>query len=196
MVEFALVAPIFLVLFVGLADMGRGLFAYTELSMGSRAAARQAVLQYNAGSNQGSSGCTSPCQAPGVVPIIKNVAGWGFPIQYADSASTTTPPAYATETADTGWGASGTAATAAAPPYDVALAGGASANTIYVIEYEYDPTSSTRAARWPIAGSARDPGHQMVLVDLRMKWTSVTLSLLGLAPTLTLDAQTIQRLEF
>lgn len=194
MVEFALVAPLFMVLFVGLADMGRGLLAYTELSMGSRAAARQAVLQYNAGSNTGSSGCSSPCQAPGVVPIIKQVAGWGFPITYSDSAGTTTPPTYATATADTGWvGGDG----GAAPPYDVSLASsGVSNNTIYVIEYEFDPSSTTRAARWPISGSARDAGHQMVLVDLRVKWTSITLSLLGLTPTLTLDSQTVQRLEY
>jgi Flp pilus assembly protein TadG len=192
LVEFALIAPLFLVLFVGLADMGRGLLAYTELAMGSRAGARQAVLQYNAGSNQSaSSACTGSCVAPGVVPIIKQQAGFGFPVVYTDSSSTTTVPANAALSNDPNWTANGSA-----PPYDISLTSGAATNTIYVFTYEYNPASSTRAARWPVAGSARDPGHQMVVVDLKLKWTSVTLSLLGFAPTLTLDAQSVQRIEY
>lgn len=190
--EFALIAPLFLALFIGLADMGRGLLAYTELAMGSRAAARQAVLEYNAGSNTAAgAGCTGTCSVPGVVPIIKKQAGFGFPISYSDSASTTTVPAGATLANDPNWTANGSA-----PPYDIGLANTAAVNTVYVFTYEYDPTASTRAARWPISGSARDAGHQMVVVDLKLKWTSVTLSLLGLAPTLMLDAQTVQRIEY
>ena len=190
LVEFAVIAPLFFALFVGLADMGRGLLAYTELAMGSRAAARQAVLQYNIGSNI-TAGCSSPCQAPGVVPTIRKQAGFGFPLVYNDSATVTTVPANAVITNDPNWTANGDA-----PPYDISLTNAATANRIYVFTYEYDPTSSTRAARWPINGSARDPGHQMVVVDLKVKWTSVTLQLLGLSPTLTLDAQTVQRMEY
>lgn len=194
LVEFALVAPLFFVLFVALADMGRGLLAYTELAMGSRAAARQAVLQYNAASDTAASGaCTGSCQAPGVVPIIKRQAGFGFPISYSDSSSTGTPPTYIATplTNDLNWAQNG-----AAPPYDLALSSSAAVNTIYVATYEYDPTSATRSARWPISGSARDSGHEMVVVDLQVKWTSVTLSLLGLTPSLTLDSQTVQRIEY
>lgn len=183
LVEFALIAPLCLALFIGLADMGRGLLAYTELAMGSRAAARQAVLEYNAASNSGSSGCTSPCSAPGVVPAIQH---FGFPL--TDDSSTRT---YLTLSAVGGYVANGSS-----PPYSLGLTSAAASNQVYLYTYEYDPTSATAAARWPVAGSARDAGHQMVVVDLKLKWTSVTLSLLGLAPTLTLDAQTVQRIEY
>lgn len=186
LVEFALVAPLFLALFIGLADIGRGLLAFTELSMGSRAAARQAVLQYNATSNSGSVGCSGQCVAPGVLPIIKKQAGFGFPVVDAS-----TGPANVNVSPDAGYTANGST-----PPYDLSLTSGAAVNTIYLYTYEYDPTSSQRNLRWPTAASARDSGHQMVVVDLRIKWTSVTLSLLGLAPTLELDAQTVQRLEY
>jgi hypothetical protein len=192
MVEFALVAPMFFILFIALADMSRGLFGYIELSMGSRAAARQAVLQYNASSdNPSSAPCSSPCQVPGVVPVIKQVAGFGYPIKYADSSSTTTPPSYATLTNDPGWSQNGSS-----PPYDISLTSSTSTNAIYVVVYEYDPTQASRNARWPVSGSARDSGHQLAVVDLKLKWTSITLSLLGLSPSLTLDAQTVQRIEY
>ena len=183
LVEFALIAPLFFALFIALADMGRGLLAYTELAMGSRAAARQAVLQYNLGSNSSSTGCSSPCSAPGVDPIVQH---FGFPL-----ADDSIGPTNVTLSDDPDWTANGSA-----PPYDLALTGTAATNTIYLYTYEYDPTSSTRAARWPVAGSARDSGHKVVVVDLKLKWTSVTLSLLGFSPTLTLDAQTVQRIEY
>lgn len=186
LVEFALIAPLFMVLFIGLADIGRGFLAYVELSMGSRAAARQAVLEYNAKSNSGSLGCLSPCSAPGVDPIISRQAGFGFPV-VDDSVG----PTNVTQTNDPSWAANGDA-----PPYDLTLSSSAATNTIYVFTYEYDPTSTTRAARWPTSASARDSGYQMVVVDLKLKWTSVTLSLLGISPTLTLDAQTVQRIEY
>ena len=197
MVEFALVAPLFMALFVGLADVGRGLLAYTELAMGSRAAARQAVLQYNASSNTASSGCTSPCSAPGVVPIIRQEAGLGFPVVYSDSANQTSPPSYGTATADTSYTAG-----SAYPPYDLALASGAlsSSNTIYVFVYQYDPTAS-RNARWACGTActgtaARTSGHLMAVVDEKVRWTSITLSLLGLSPSIVLDSQTVQRCEY
>ena len=126
LVEFAVIAPLFFALFVGLADMGRGLLAYTELAMGSRAAARQAVLQYNIGSNI-TAGCSSPCQAPGVVPTIRKQAGFGFPLVYNDSATVTTVPANAVITNDPNWTANGDA-----PPYDISLTNAATANRIYV----------------------------------------------------------------
>ncbi len=188
LVEFALIAPMFFVLFIALADMGRGLLAYTELAMGSRAAARQAVLQYNAASNSGPGGCSGLCQVPGVLPAIRKQAGFGFPI--VDSS---TGPANVTVSNDPGWGTA-----PSVPPYDLTLSSTAAVNTIYVYTYEYDPTTwpARPPARWPTASGARDPGHQMVVVDLKIKWTSITLSLLGLAPTLALDAQTVQRLEY
>lgn len=188
MVEFALIAPFFFILFVGLADMGRGLLAYTELSMGSRAAARQAVLQYNATSNSASSGCSSLCTAPGVIPIIKQQSGFGFPVVDGSIGPTnvnvSSDPAAWTQYSGS-------------PPYDLALSSSAAVNTIYVFTYEYDPSSASRpTARWPTSTSARDSGHQMIVVDLKMNWTSVTLSLLGLTPSVTLDAQTVQRAEY
>lgn len=181
MVEFALVAPLFFALFIGLADFGRGFLAFTEISMGSRAAARQAVLQYNAGSNT-VAGCAAPCQAPGVVPIIQKQAGFGFPIVYQDSTS----PTIASPLVQTPSGSA---------PYNLSLASTTANNTIYVIVYEYNPATS--AVRWPIAGSARDPGHQFVVVDLKFKWTPMVAQMLGLNVSLPpFDSQTIQRIEY
>lgn len=187
LVEFALIAPVFFILFIALADMGRGLLAYTELAMGSRAAARQAVLQYNAGSNGGPN-CAAPCQAPGVIPIIKQEAGFGFPVVDAS-----TGPANVNVSDDSDWNGANNA-----PPLDLTLSNAAAVNTIYVYTYEFDQTAyPTRTVRWPPStGAARVSGHQMVVVDLKMSWTSVTLSLIGIGPTLTLDSQTIQRLEY
>ena len=195
MVEFALVAPLFMALFVGLADVGRGLLAYTELAMGARAGGREAVLQYNASSNT-ASGCTSCHFVPGVVPIIKSQAGLGFAFVYSDSANQSTPPTYGTATADPGYAANGNT-----PPYDLSLSSSASSNTVYVFIYQYDPSATAAAARWSCGSScsgtaARTSGHELVVVDLKLRWTSITLSLLGLSPSIVLDSQSVQRAEF
>ena len=195
MVEFTLVAPIFFALFVGLADAGRGLLAYNELAVGSRAGAREAVLQYNAGSNTSAPTCyPSTCNVPGVLPTIRRVGGFGFPVVYSDSGSSSSPtsPSLCTATANGSYTANGSL-----PPLTLSLSGAAAVNTIYVCIYEYDQTSSGTAGYWATgSGLARNSGHEMAVVDLKVKWASITLSLLGLTPSVTLDSQTIQRIEY
>lgn len=193
MVEFALVAPMFLALFVGLADMGRGLLAYNELAIGSRTGAREAVLQYNVGSNTAAPSCyPSTCTVPGVLPDIRKVAGFGFPISYSDASSSGTAPAYCGASVNGSYTANGTQL-----PLTLTLPSSDAVNTIYVCIYEYDPSLSSGAAFWATSGGvARQSGHQVAVVDLKMKWTSVTLSLLGVAPTINLDSQTVQRIEY
>ena len=201
MVEFTLVAPMFFVLFVGLVDGSRGLLAYNEISVGSRAGAREAVLQYNAGSNSSSPACyPATCNVPGVVPMITRVGGFGFPVVYNDSGSSSAPtsPSACTATPNDGLGGRPLyAANGSVPPLTLGLGPTAAVNTIYVCTYEYDPTSASTTGFWATStGLARAGGHQMAVVDLKVKWASIALSLLGFTPSVTLDSQTIQRIEY
>ena len=170
MVEFALVGPILLLLLLCALDLGRGIFYYSQLAEGAREAARQAVLQYNQDSNTSPGACTS-CQVPGVVPQLQRTAAFGYPVVYANSSRTSSPPAYPV-------GSSSTyvpAACSVSPcnqPGTITLSSAANVNTVYVFIYELDPSNGS--TRWSCpscaaaSGSAvRNPGHQRVVVDLK-----------------------------
>ena len=192
MVEFALVAPVVMLLFVALADMGRGLLAYTEMASAARAGGREAVLQYNAGSNVAAPACNpASCSVPGVAPIIRRLAGFGFNVVYADSAAVGSPPAYGQCSPSCPTGVT-------APLTNLQLSSTANPNTVYVFVYEIDSTGGNPSPRWACtcAPPVRTGGTQLVVVDLRMQWTSLTLSLLGLNATVPLDSQTVQRIEY
>lgn len=186
LVEFALVAPMLILVLLVVLDFGLGLFIYTEMATGAREAARQAVLQYNSKSNTSAPSC-SPCQVPGVLPQLQSIAGraYGSPV-YAPSTSATSPPWYGTYVA----GAPG-------QPGKISLASSAQANTMYVFIYELDPT--TGATNWatcdPCSG-LRTGGGKLVVVDLKMLWQPTVLTYAGLGPSLTLDAQTVSREEW
>jgi hypothetical protein len=186
LVEFALVAPMLIMMLLVLLDFGRGLFLYTEMATGAREMARQAVLQYNAESNTQAPSC-SPCQVPGVLPQLQNLAGLGYgsPV-YSLSPSSTSPPSYGTYAA----GATG-------QPGTIGLSSTAQSNTMYVFIYELDPTSTT--TNWATCdpcASVRNGGGKFVVVDLKMRWAPVVLAYLGGAPSLTFDAQTVSREEW
>jgi len=79
---------------------------------------------------------------------------------------------------------------------------GAGTNPVYVFIYEYDPTGAS-PTRWSCpacaAASGRDvrtPGHQRVVVDLKLKWQPVLAAFLGIPAAITFDAQTVARIEF
>ncbi len=183
MVEFALLAPLTVVLLLAFVDFGRGLLAYTEIAAGARAGARQAVLQYNAGSNTSVPSCNPACKVPGVLPIIRSFAAHGFAVVYADSVSSSQPPSYGICTLLT-------PCTATVMP---ALSGSAQTNTIYAFIYEMD----TGGPRWATSSPpARTSGYHTVVVDLRIRWTPITTSLLGLPSAIEMDSQTVQRIEF
>lgn len=199
LVEFALVGPILLlVILVGL-DFGRGIFYYGEIAEAAREAARQAVLQYNQDSNRNAPSCGA-CQVPGVVPVILKVAALGYPVVYANSASTSAPPAY-----PAGSPATYVASPCATPgscdqPGTVTLAPGAAVNTVYVFIYELNPADGSAIWAGPVGSRPapiRNGGHRKVVVDLQFRFQPVVLRLAGISnPWVLLDAQTVQREEY
>jgi TadE-like protein len=193
LVEFALVGPLLLLLLLLVLDFGRGIFYYVEMSEGAREGARQAVLQYNQDSNQNPGAC-STCQVPGVMPQVRTMASFGYPVVYLNSSNTSTVPSYASSYApDCG-----------APPCDqpgtIALASSASVNTVYVFIYELDP--STGNAIWAPPPSVRttpvrNGSHRKVVIDLKLKFQPMFLRYIGFGqPSILLDAQTVEREEY
>ena len=190
LVEFAIVAPMLLMILLVVIDFGRGLFLYTEMATGAREMARQAVLEYNAQSNTTAPSC-SPCQVPGVLPQLQDIAGRGYgaPV-YSLSPSSTSPPSYGTYAGAATTGQPGT----------IGFSSTAQSNTMYVFIYELDPT--TGATNWdsttcgdPCAG-LRTGNGKLVVVDLKMRWQPTVLAYLGGGPSMTFDAQTVSREEW
>ena len=188
LVEFALISPLLLLLIVSLFDAGRSIFFYEQMSAGAREAGRQAVLLHNQGSNLYGYTCSpGPCSVPGVVQVVRNTAAFGFPVVYADSASQAVPPSYGTYVANSD----------PTQPGTITLASSATPNTAYVFVYELNPSSGP-SPRWACSacGEARLAGYSLIVVDIRMKFVPMTLISLGVQSGITLDAQTVQRLEY
>jgi Flp pilus assembly protein TadG len=193
LVEFALGAPVVLLIIGATIDMGRGLLLYGLLSGASRDMARQASLEYYSGSNSLPPGCTAlatPCGLKSILTGAHLLDSLGASVVYLDSTATGAPPTY------------GTYAANADPtqPGTITLSG-ATNNTVYVFIYELDP--ATGATRWSCpscaaaSGSAvRIPGHQRVVVDLKFNWQPVMARFLGIPTVITFDSQTVGRLEF
>jgi Flp pilus assembly protein TadG len=193
-VEFALVAPVVLLIIGATVDMGRGLLLYGLLSGASRDMARQASLEYYSGSNALPPTCTAlttPCGLTSILTGAHLMDSLGATVVYLDSTATAAPPIY------------GTYAANADPtqPGAITLTAGATNNKVYVFIYELDPTSG--GTRWSCpscaaaSGSAvRIPGHQRVVVDLKFRWQPVLARFLGIPTAITFDSQTVDRLEF
>jgi TadE-like protein len=193
LVEFALIAPVVLLIIGATVDMGRGLLLYGLLSGASRDMARQATLEYYSGSNTLPPDCTAlttPCGLTSLTTGAHLLDPLGATVVYLDSTATSSPPTY------------GTYAANADPtqPGTITLTG-ANTNTVYVFIYEYDPTGAG-PTRWSCptcaaSGSAvRMPGNQRVVVDLKLRWRPVLATFLGIPTTIIFDAQTVGRLEF
>ena len=194
LVEFALVAPVLLLLIGATVDMGRGLALYTMLQGASRDMGRQAALQYYSGSNTLPPDCTAltiPCGLSALVNGAHALDALGVSVVYQDStALANQTPSY------------GTAYVANADPTQpgsFSLAGGTNPNTVYVFVYELDPT--TGATRWSCTacaggGTVRTSGHQRVVVDLKLKWQPVMARFLGISSVITFDSQTVERMEY
>jgi Flp pilus assembly protein TadG len=193
LVEFALVAPILLLLIGATVDMGRGLVLYTMLQGASRDMARQAALQYYSGSNTLPPDCTAlttPCALKALVNSAHTLDPLGVSVVYQDSSSLAGPAAPLSY---------GTYAANGTQPGTITLSGTANPNTVYVFVYELDPsTGNTRWSCPACAGGAtvRTSGHQEVVVDLKLKWQPVMARLLGIPTAITFDSQAVGRLEF
>ena len=194
LVEFALVAPVVLLIIGATIDMGRGLLLYGLLSGASRDMARQASLEYYSGSNTLPPDCTAlatPCGLTSIVTGAHLLDSLGANVIYLDSTATGAPPTYGTYVANAD----------PTQPGAITLSAGTANNTVYVFIYELDPASG--ATRWSCpscaaaSGSAvRIPGHQRVVVDLKFKWQPVLARFLGIPTSITFDSQTVGRLEF
>jgi Flp pilus assembly protein TadG len=70
LVEFALILPVFILVLIGLFDMGRAIYAYNTVSNAARAAARVAIVHQNAIAIQ----TEATDQAPGM-PVTVTLSG-------------------------------------------------------------------------------------------------------------------------
>jgi hypothetical protein len=198
LVEFALVAPILLLVIAGSVDLGRGMLLYGLLTGASRDTARQAVLVYNSGSNTLPPSCTrlaAPCTLQPVVQSAHLLDVLGANFVYLDSAGIGAPPAYGTYVANVNPQMPGT----------ITLTAAAATNTVYVFIYELDATAGNPNPRWSCRTAAcinafgrnvRTQGHQRVVVDLKIRWRPVLARLLGLPVSITFDSQSVERIEY
>jgi hypothetical protein len=195
LVEFALVAPVVLLIIGATVDMGRGLLLYGLLSGASRDTARQATLAYYNGSNTLAPDCTAlttPCALTSLITGAHLLDALGAQVIYLDSTAISSPPTYGTYVAN------------ANPllPGTITLIGAANTNTVYVFIYELD-ASGGPTPRWscPTCAAAngaavRTGGHQRVVVDFKLKWRPVLATFLGIPAAIIFDSQTVDRMEF
>jgi len=198
MVEFALIAPVLLLLIGASVDLGRGVLIYNLLSGAARETARMASVEDSSGSNTLPPACTSlaaPCAQTSVVTGAHLLDSLGVSVVYQDSGAISSPPAYGTYVANAD----------PTQPGTITLTGATNPNTVYVFIYELDSTGGNPSPRWSCAtgactstyGSAvRTSGHQRVVVDLKIKWQPVLARFLGIPTVLTFDAQSVDRMEF
>jgi hypothetical protein len=193
MVEFALVAPIVLLIMLILIDFGRGLFYYSEMAAGARESAREATLEANFDTDTGPGKSATGLPVLGVVPQLQRLAAFGYPVAaYQPSTSTFT-------LSGTYGSYSGNVSSGTGPcpwkPGQITLAPSASVNVLYIFIYELDPC--TGEIQWDTKSSFRNGGHRLVVVDLKMKWAPTALQYAGLGgANLVFDAQSAQREEW
>ena len=208
MVEFALVAPIVLLLIGATVDFGRGVLLYSLLAGASRDTGRQATLVYYSGSNTLPPDCSAlaaPCGLKSLVSNAHLLDALGVSVIYLDSSAVGSPPPYGTLTTYTPNGVDPT------QPGTIAITG-ATNNTVYVFIYELDAGGSSRPRFFcpalacansinpttglPYGGAARTAGNHLVVVDLKLLWQPVLARFLGIPSTITFDSQTVDRMEF
>jgi hypothetical protein len=196
LVEFALVAPVVLLMIGATVDMGRGLLLYGLLQGASRDTARQAALVYYSGSNTLPPDCTAlatPCSLSSVVNGAHLLDSLGATVVYQDSSAISSPPPYGAYVANVD----------PTQPGTITLAGAVNPNTVYVFIYELDSAPGNPSPRWscPTCAAAngayvRTSGHQRAVVDLKLRWQPVMARFLGIPTAITFDSQTVIRMEF
>jgi len=194
MVEFALVAPVVLLIIGATVDMGRGMLMYALLQGASRDMARQAALGYYSGSNTLPPDCTAlttPCSGASIVNGAHLLDSLGATVMYADSGSISAAPL--------AYGSYGGGSTTS--PGTITLVS-PNPNTVYVFIYELDSSGGPNP-RWSCSSCAaangaavRTSGHQLAVVDLKLQWQPVLAKFLGIPTVITFDSQTVIRMEF
>jgi hypothetical protein len=198
LVEFALVAPVVLLIIGATVDMGRGMLLNALLQGASRDTARQAALSYYSGSNTLPPDCTAlttPCSLSPLINGAHLLDSLGVKVVYLDSNAFSSAPAYGTYVANVNPQQPGT----------ITLTAAAVTNTVYVFIYELDSTPGNPNPRWSCRTAAcinangeavRTSGHQRVVVDLKLKWQPVLARLLRIPAVITFNSQTVGRMEF
>jgi hypothetical protein len=198
LVEFALVAPVVLLIIGATVDMGRGMLLNALLQGASRDTARQAALSYYSGSNTLPPDCTAlttPCSLSPLINGAHLLDSLGVKVVYLDSNAISSAPAYGTYVANVNPQQPGT----------ITLTAAAVTNTVYVFIYELDSTPGNPNPRWSCRTAAcinangeavRTSGHQRVVVDLKLKWQPVLARLLRIPAVITFNSQTVGRMEF
>lgn len=196
LVEFALVAPVVLLIIGATVDIGRGMLMYALLQGAARDTARQSALDYYSGSNTLAPDCTAlttPCSLSSLVNGAHLLDSLGATVVYADSTGISSPPSYGTYTANAD----------PTQPGTIALTGVTNPNTVYVFIYELDSTAGNPSPRWSCPSCAvasgaavRTAGHQLAVVDFKFKWQPVLARFLGIPTVITFDAQSVIRMEF
>jgi hypothetical protein len=196
MVEFALVAPVVLLIIGATVDMGRGMLMYALLQGASRDMARQAALGYYSGSNMLPPDCTAlttPCSGTSIVNGAHMLDSLGASVVYSDSGSISSPTSPLTYGTYSGGSTTSPGTITLVSP---------SPNTVYVFIYELDSSGGPNP-RWscPACAAAngvavRTSGHQLAVVDLKLQWQPVLARFLGIPTVITFDSQTVIRMEF
>lgn len=210
MVEFALVAPIVLLLIGATVDFGRGVLLYSLLAGASRDTARQATLPYYSASNTLPPDCTalppaSKCGLKSLVTGAHILDALGVSVVYQDSSAFGSPPQYGTSSVYTPNLVDPT------QPGTIVI-NGPTNNTVYVFIYELGPGGSSKprflcptlacantvdpVTGLPYGAAARTAGHQEVVVDLKLFWQPVMGRFLGIGAAIPFDSQTVDRMEF
>ncbi len=194
MVEFALVAPVVLLIIGATVDMGRGMLMYALLQGASRDMARQTALGYYSGSNALPPDCTAlttPCSKASIVNGAHLLDSLGANVMYSDSGSISAAPSAYGSYAGGSTTSPGTITLVSPNP-----------NTVYVFIYELDSTGGPNP-RWSCPSCAaangvavRTGGHQLAVVDLKLQWQPVLARFLGIPTLITFDSQTVIRMEF
>src|SRR5205823_3240994 len=99
LLEFALIAPVLLLLIGATVDLGRGMLIYTMLQGASRDMTRQAVLGYYSGSNTLPPTCTAlatPCTLGPLTNGAHQLDPLGMSVVYQDSTTISSAPTYGT----------------------------------------------------------------------------------------------------
>ncbi|MFL6428790.1 MAG: TadE family protein [Acidobacteriaceae bacterium] len=76
-VEFSLIAVIFVMLLLGVIEMGRMILAYTTIAQAAKAGARYAIVHGSLRSGGGASGPSGPGNTTQIETVVKNFASAG-----------------------------------------------------------------------------------------------------------------------
>jgi Flp pilus assembly protein TadG len=77
MVEFSLVAVVFVMLLLGVVEMGRLILVYTTMAQAAKAGARYAIVHGNFRTGAGATGPSGPADYSQIQTVVQNFAGAG-----------------------------------------------------------------------------------------------------------------------